>query len=121
MIVRRLLAVLLLVVEPVTLALRASGAIASLIERGPASIAFLVICLAIAGLGMAAGRRLWQRRAGGIVLARWTLAFSLAAVVVSHTTRLWPDTLPPGLAGPVLTATLAWYGAWLAWTLSQHD
>jgi hypothetical protein len=119
--VRRLVGALLVVVEPITLAFAASSAIESLVDRGPASVAFLAARLAITGLGMAAGIRLWQRRPGGIVLARWSYGLQLAATVVAHATRLWPSTLAPGIAGPAFAMGVAWYSLWLGWSLRTAD
>lgn len=118
---RRVVAALLVVWEPLTLALAASASIESLVDRGPASVAFLVVRLAVAGLGIAAGMRLWRGRPGGIVLARWSLTLTLAATIAAHTTRLWPTTLPPGLSGPAFAAGLMWYAGWLAWTVVQKQ
>jgi hypothetical protein len=118
---RRLAAVLLVVWEPLALAVAASSWIQALVDRGVAAVAFLVVRLAITGLGMAAGGRLWQGQPGGIALARWSYALQLAATIVAYTTRLWPTTLPPGVRGPAFVLGLAWYTAWLAWSLSVRS
>ena len=112
---RRLLALLLIVWEPLSLALLASGMIYRLADRGWPSVAFLIARLAITGFGIAAGRALWADRPGAVVLARWAVGLSLAAVLLTYTTPLWPRTLPPGVHGPVVTALVAWYGGWLLW------
>jgi hypothetical protein len=112
----RLVAALLVVVEPLTLALAASAALEWLLSRGAIAVAFLLVRLAITGVGMVAGMRLWDERPGGIALARWSYAGQLAATLVAHTTRLWPTTLAPGVAEPAFVFGLAWYAGWLAWT-----
>jgi hypothetical protein len=114
--VRRIVAALLVVVEPVALALAASAALDWLLARGVVAVGFLLARLAIAGIGMVAGIRLWDGRPGGMALARWSYAGQLAVTIVAHTTRLWPTTLAPGVAEPAFILGLAWYGGWLAWT-----
>ena len=113
---RRTVAALLVVVEPLTLALAASAALEWLLSRGAIAVAFLLARLAITGVGMVAGMRLWDERPGGISLARLSYAGQLAATLVAHTTRLWPTTLAPGVAEPAFVFGLAWYAGWLAWT-----
>ena len=113
---RRVVAAILLVVEPLALALSASAALEWVLTRGPLAIAFLLARLAITGLGMVAGRRLSDGRPGGIELARWSFAGQLAATIVAHTVRVWPTTLAPGIAEPAFVLGVAWYTAWLAWT-----
>ena len=113
---RRIVAGLLVVVEPLTLALAASAALEWLLSRGAIAVAFLLARLAITGVGMVAGMRLWDERPGGVALARWSYAGQLAATLVAHTTRLWPTTLAPGVAEPAFVFGLAWYAGWLAWT-----
>lgn len=113
----RLLAFVLIVIEPASLALTASSRLASLSDSGWPSLLFLVVRLGVTGLGLAAGVALWQGRAGALALARVALALALAAVLVASFTSLWPNRPPPGLAGPVLALQVAWYGGWLAWTL----
>jgi hypothetical protein len=115
--VRRIVAALLVVVEPLALALAASAALEWLLSRGAIAVAFLLARLAITGVGMVAGMRLWDERPGGIALARWSYAGQFVATIVAHTTRLWPTTLAPGVAEPAFVFGLAWYGGWLLWTL----
>jgi hypothetical protein len=115
--VRRIVAALLVVLEPLTLALAASAALEWLLSRGALAVGFLLVRLAIAGVGMVAGMRLWDGRPGGIALARLSYAGQLAATIVAHTTRLWPTTLAPGVAEPAFVVGVVWYGGWLAWTL----
>jgi len=114
--VRRIVAALLVVVEPLALALAASAALEWLLSRRAIAVAFLLARLAITGVGMVAGIRLWDERPGGIALARWSYAGQLAASLVAYTTRLWPTTLAPGVAEPAFVFGLAWYAGWLAWT-----
>lgn len=114
---RRIVAALLVVVEPLALALAASAALDWLFARGVVAVGFLLARLAITGIGMVAGMRLWDGRPGGMALARWSYAGQIAATILAHTTRLWPTTLAPGVAEPAFILGLAWYGGWLAWTL----
>ena len=114
---RRLLIFVLLVFEPATLALVVSASLDRLVNRGPGAILLLVARLIVAGIGVAAGLALWRRRPGGVALARLAMALSLAAVLVTHLTHLWPGRLPPGLEGPALAALLVYYGGWLTWLL----
>jgi hypothetical protein len=119
--VRRIAAALLVVVEPLALAIAASAASEWLLTRGALSIAFLLARLAITGLGMVAGTRLWDERPGGLALARWSFAGQLAATVIAYATRLWPTTLAPGVAGPAFAFGVTWYSSWLLWSLVSRD
>lgn len=113
---RRIAGVLLVFVEPLTLALAASAALDWILARGALAVGFLLTRLAITGIGMVGGTRLLDGRPGGLTLARWSYAGQLAVTIVAHTTRLWPTTLAPGVAEPAFVFGVAWYAAWLAWT-----
>ncbi len=115
---RRVLAVLLLVWEPLTSAYAASGLITRFGTR-PLVAVLLVLRVLVVAAGIAAGMSLWQDRPGGIVLARWAIALSLAAAVATSLSRAWPGAMPPELAGPALAALVVWNLGWLAWTLRQ--
>ena len=116
---RRALAVVLVLWEPVTLALAASSLLTRIADHGVAAWAVLVMKVGVAGVGIAAGMALWQDRPGALVLARCALALSLVTTIFARTTHFWPATLPPGVAGPALAASIAWTGGWLIWALRQ--
>jgi hypothetical protein len=118
---RRIVAALLVVWEPLTFAVAASSAIDWLIQRGLMAVAFLIARLLITGIGMAAGMRLWHEQPGGIPLARWAYAGQLAVTIVAHSTRLWPTTLAPGIAEPAFALGVTWYAGWLVWTSFAKD
>jgi hypothetical protein len=118
---RRLLAFLLVVWAPLNLALTASAFLDRLTDRGWPAIALLIACLAITGVGVAAGRALWNDRPGAITLARWATGLSLGAVLITVTTSIWPAPLPPGVREPVAIATVSWHALWFLWTLRQRD
>lgn len=116
---RRVLAVVLVLWEPLTLALAASTLLRRITEHGVPAYLVLVVKVFVAGVGIAAGMALWQERPGAMVLARWALALSLVTTVFSRLTHFWPATLPPGVAGPALAASIAWTGGWLVWSLRR--
>lgn len=116
---RKILALLLLVWEPFTLALAVSGLVTHFALR-PVVVGLLVVRVLVAALGIAAGMSLWQDRPGAIILARWAIAVSLVVAVAISLSRAWPGALPPGLAGPALAAIVAWNLAWLAWAFRQE-
>lgn len=118
---RRLLAFLLVVWAPLNLALTASALLDSLTDRGWPAIALLVVRLAVTGVGVAAGRALWNDRRSAMTLARWATGLSLVAVLVTVTTSIWPTPLPPGVREPIAIATVSWHAAWFLWTLRQRD
>jgi len=118
---RRLLAILLVVLAPLHLALTAAALLDRLADRGWPAIVLLVARLAVTGFGVAAGRALWTNRRGAIALARWATGLSLGAVIVTATTSIWPAPLPPGIRGPAVAATITWHALWFLWTLRQRE
>lgn len=117
---RRLLAALLVVYEPLNLALTAAALLPGLPDRPWTATALLVVRLAATGFAVAAGRALWDARPGSLVLARWATGLNLATAVIVATTRVWPSQRPPGIRGPAAAVTVAWYAAWFLWTLRQR-
>jgi hypothetical protein len=110
-----LLAVLLVVWEPVSFALYASSVVARLPQRGTYAILWLAARIVVVGIGIAAGLALWNDRPGAIVLARLAVAASAAAVIVGWMTSALPDNRPPGAALPVTLALIAYNAAWLVY------
>src|SRR6266853_4718794 len=109
------LCVLLLVWQPFNLALTMSGMLDELSLRGPGLAAILVARLIAAGLGIAAGLSLLQRKPGAISIAKASLVFSAAVAVLAYATPYSPNNRPPGDATLILVASLAYYGFWLAY------
>ncbi len=118
---RRLLAFLLVVWAPLNLAITAAAMLDSLTDRGWSAIVLLVVRLAVTGFGVAAGRALWNGRRGAIELARWATGLNLGAVLVTVTTAIWPEPLPPGVREPVAIATVTWHALWFLWALRQPE
>ena len=118
---RRLLALLLIVWEPLNLALLAAGLFDRLPERGWPAMALLAGRLAVAGFGMMAGLALWSDRAGAIRMARWAVGLTLLAVLATHATGWWPRTFAPGVRGPAVAVIAGWHGLWLAWLFRQGE
>lgn len=119
--IRRLLAFLLVVWAPLNLALIASASLDRLTDRGWPAIALLIVRMAITGVGVAAGRALWNDRPGAMTLARWATGLSLGAALITATTSIWPAPLPPGVREPVAITTVSWHALWFLWTLRQRE
>jgi hypothetical protein len=115
----RLLALLLMVYEPLHLALTASTLLPGLPDRSWAATALLVARLAITGFGFAVGRGLWERQPGALPLARWVTGLNLATTVLVTTTSIWPTSLPPGVREPAALVAISWYAGWFVWTLRR--
>jgi hypothetical protein len=109
------LSVLLVVWEPISFALYASTVVSRLPQRGAGAIAWLGVRIVVVGIGIAAGLAIWNERPGAIVLARVAVGLSAAAVIVGWATAALPENRPPGLAGPVALALLAYNLAWLVY------
>ena len=116
---RRLLAALLVVWEPLSLALTAAAFLDRLGDRGWGAIVLLVVRLGVTGFGVTAGRALWAGRPEAVTLTRWATGLNLAANTVTLTTSFWPSLYPPGLRGPVTTVVIAWYACWFLWAMLQ--
>ena len=106
------LAVLLLVAQPVNLAFVMSGLIDELQIRGTGLGFILLARLLAAGLGIAAGLALFQRQPGGLTIARASLIFSALVDIVAYATPYVPNNRPPGDATMILAASLVYYAAW---------
>jgi hypothetical protein len=109
------LAVLLLVWQPLSLATTMSGLVDELSSRG-AGLGFILLArLLAAGLGIAAGLALFQVKPGAVPLAKASLAVSFAVDVLVYVTPWSPNNRPPGDATIILVISLAYYAAWFAY------
>jgi hypothetical protein len=109
------LCALLLVWQPLNLALTMAGTLDELSLRGPGLAVILVARLLAAGLGIAAGLSLFQCKPGAVAIAKASLVFSAAVDVAVYATPYSPDNRPPGDATLILMASLAYYAVWLAY------
>ena len=110
-----ILATLLLVWQPVSLAMTMSGLIDELSVRGAGLGFILLLRLASAGLGIAGGLALFQRQPGGVAIAKASLIFSAVVDIVVWATPYSPNNRPPGDATIILIASLLYYSGWLTY------
>ncbi len=109
------LALLLLVWQPVNLSFTTAGLLDELSVRG-AGLGFILLArLLSAGLGIAAGLALFQVKPGAVTLAKASLVFSAVVDLAAWATPFVPSNRPPGDATLVLIIALLYYGAWFAY------
>ena len=106
---------LLVVFQPLSLAVTASGALSALPVRGTAVVLILLLRLVVVGFGMAAGRALQTLQPGALTLARMALVASAATDLFVYTTPYFPNNRLPGDTVYYVAASLAYHGAWLAY------
>jgi hypothetical protein len=109
------LAALLLVLQPVNLAFVMSGLVDELAIRGAGLGVILLARLLAAGLGIAAGLALFQRKPGGVTIAKASLVFSAIVDLVVYATPYVPNNRPPGDATIILIASLIYYAGWFTY------
>ena len=110
-----LLALLLLVLEPLGFAWYASGILTRAVDRGALAIAILLLRLIVTAIGMAAGLRLWREREAGVPLAIAALALGALTTVIITLVPALPTTRAPGIRGPIAAALLLYDVAWIAY------
>ena len=110
-----LLCRILVLWQPLSLALIGSSALNSLSVRGIPLALVLVGRLVVAAFGVAAGLALLQRRPSAVTMAKASLVLSAATDVFVYTTPYFPNNRPPGDTTLILAASLAWYAVWLAY------
>jgi len=110
-----LLAALLLVWQPLSLATTMSGLVDELSVRGAGLGFILLVRLLAAGLGIAAGLALFQVKPGAVSIAKASLIVSAAVDVLVYVTPWSPNNRPPGDATIILLVSLVYYAAWFAY------
>jgi hypothetical protein len=98
--------VFLVVGQPLALALTAAAALSRLALYGSPAYLLLLFRAFTAGLGLAAGRSLWARRADGRHLAAWWAVADACATTLTLATPFFPSNRLPGTKGPELAAWL---------------
>ena len=109
------LCALLLVWQPLSLGLVASGALDALVVRGLPAVLFLLVRLLVTGFGIAAGLAIFRRRPAAATMAKASLAASAATDVFVYVTPYFPSNRIPGETPIYIAATIAFYGGWIAY------
>ena len=106
---------LLLIYQPVSLAVALSTALRSLSVRGVPLVVGMTVRVIVAGFSVAAGMALTDRRPGAITLAKFSLVLSAACDIFVYTTSFLPNNLPPGDAPLYIAGSLVYHGSWLVY------
>ena len=106
---------LLLVYQPLSLAVTTSAALASLSPRGPSLLVAITIRVLVTALTVAAGLALTNRQPGAVGLAKVALIASAACDVFIYTTPYFPNNRPPGDTPIYVAASLAYHTVWLVY------
>ena len=110
-----LLCVLLLIWQPLSLALVASGVLDAVTVRGAPLAVLLFVRLLVTASGIAAGLALLARRPFAPAMAKASLAASTAMDAFVYSTSYFPSNRLPGDAPIVLATSLAYHAIWLAY------
>jgi hypothetical protein len=111
------LILLLLIWQPLSLGLVASGALRSLSIRGLPLALILILRLVTVAFGIAAGLALVGRRTAALTMAKASLMVSAATDVLVYATPYFPNTRPPGDATIVLAISMAYYAIWFLYLM----
>ncbi len=115
-----LLCRLLIILQPLSLAVTAAGAVGAVAVRGAPVALILVLRLLVVALGVAAGRALQARRSGAVALAKVALVISAATDVFVYTTPYFPNNRLPGDTVYYVAASLAYHAAWLTYLIRSR-
>jgi hypothetical protein len=115
-----LLCRLLIIFQPLSLAVTAAGALGAVAVRGAPVALILALRLLVVALGVAAGRALQSRRPGAVALAKVALVSSAATDVFVYTTPYFPNNRLPGDTVYYVAASLAYHAAWLTYLVRSR-
>jgi|SRR5581483_9209872 len=115
-----LFCLLLLVWQPLSLGLVASGVLDALPVRGLPLALVLFLRLTVVAFGIAAGLTLLTRRPAAVPLAKASLAASAATDMFVYATPYFPDNRPPGDTTIVAILSLAYYAIWFAYLVRSQ-
>lgn len=108
---------LLLVYQPLNLAVSAAAALNSMPTRGPRVLVAIAVRVIGAALSVAAGLALTNRQPHALRLTQIALVVSASCDVFIYTTSFYPNNRPPGDTPFYVAATIVVHGAWLAYTV----
>src|ERR1700716_3176485 len=106
---------LLIVWQPLSLGLVASGVLDALPVRGLPLALVLMARLLVTAFGIAAGLALLSRRPAAPTMARVSLMASAAVDVFVYTTHYFPNNRLPGETPLFIAASLAYYTIWVVY------
>jgi hypothetical protein len=110
-----ILCLLLIVWQPISFGLIASGLLNRLAIRGWPFALVLTLRLVVTAFGIAAGLALLGRHPAAVSIATASLVASAATDVFVYTTSYFPSNRFPGDTPFVIAASLAYHGVWLAY------
>jgi hypothetical protein len=110
-----LLCLLLLVWQPLMLALSTARSLGSFTVRGLPMALVVLAQLMVAGIGVAAGLALMGAHRGAATFAKWSLVLSAAMDLFVYATPFLPNRRLPGTTPLFVGASLAYYGIWVAY------
>ncbi len=115
-----LLALLLLAGQPLYAAFAIASGLQSLPVRGAPVAAIMAARTLVAGLSIAAGSALLDRRPSGWALALAALTAALALDLFVLTTSYFPNNRAPGDTPLYIAATVIYHGGWIAALLASR-
>ena len=110
-----LLCLLLLVWQPLTLALAIARSLSSLTIRGLPTALVVIAQLMVAGMGIAAGLALMGTHRGADRFAKWALVLSAAMDLFVYATPFLPNRRMPGTTPLFVGASITYYAIWIAY------
>jgi hypothetical protein len=110
----------LLVWEPVSLAVLASSFLGDAMFRGLAFFAVLAARVIIVAVGVGAALAFFNQRPFAAALAKLAVLLSAGMATFLTFTAYFPSNLAPDLKLPALAATLVWYAGWLVYLLRSR-
>jgi hypothetical protein len=107
----------LLLWQPLNLAVAASSAMNAIAIRGPVVGLVLAGRLLVTAFGVAAGIALLGRRDASVAMAKASLALSAATDVFVYATPYAPSNRMPGDTPLYIAGSLAFYGLWMVYLM----
>jgi hypothetical protein len=118
----RLLSRLLIVWQPLNLAIGAIAALNAWTVRGGTGLAAVLVARAAAtAVGVAAGLALSNRQGHAVALAKAAVVMSAGADLFVYATPYMPSNRAPGDTIYYAAASLAIHGAWLVYLFSSRQ
>lgn len=108
-----MLCVLLIVWEPIQLALAASAAIPALDIRGPMLGLVIVVRILVAAFGLAAGLALLSGRRAALTMVRLSLVITAAMQIFVYLTPFFPNNRAPGVEWIGVSLSVIYAVGWL--------